>query len=254
MLRKKIILAALLLNVVTFTLARIWWGIRGELAANLEKHIGDPEDDTMTYLIAGNLNQASTAFRFMEPKFGANYTFVQFTTKGWSVKATAKKIASDIRKHDYRARVFTISLGDQVARYLERDLGRPVAVYAINPCLDRDVVRPPLNTVLKFATPVAEVVCHGFGWLSYLPIIPSFGNKYSMMLLIDQYWAIAHEWPPLRTTQTLGVICSTNDTLLVNSVIESNYLDAEITYVEAGHSDIVNAAEAYYDAICTLLD
>lgn len=251
--RAKIILAILLINAVSFIGFRIWWGIHDGLAATLEVHINNPENQTMTYLVAANLNQADTAFDFMKSEFEENYTFVQFSTKGWSAKATAKLIMEDIREHGYQARVFTISLGDHVARYLEANLGGTVEVYAINPCPNRDVLQSPLDTVLQYGAPVAEVICHALGWVSYLPIIPSYGGSYSIALLVDQYWCIYYDYPPVGTSCTYGVICSTQDTLLDNDVIEATYLDAEIEYVDCGHSDIVNSAEKYHDAISNLL-
>lgn len=253
-LRTKVILGAILLNAITFVVARVWWSLRGELAATLETHIGDPEDVTMTYLIAGNLNQADTAFKFMESELGSNYTFVQFNTKGWSAKATAKLIAKDIRDHGYYGRIFTISLGDHVARYLEQELGRKIEVYAINPCPNRDALQSPFRTVLRFATPFAETLCHTLGWVSYLPIVPAFGGKYSLALLIDQYWNIYYDYPPLGASQTYGVICSTEDSFLDNDELGCFYLDANIEYVNAGHSDIVNSADQYNSAIRSLLD
>lgn len=252
--RTKVILGAILLNAITFTLTRIWWALHGELVATLETHIENPEDKTMTYLIAGNLNQADTAFDFMKSEFGENYTFVQFSTKGWSPKATAKLIAQDIKEHSYEARVFTISLGDHVARYLERDLGSTIKVYAINPCPTREALQSPLGAVLKFASPVAELACHACGWASYLPVVPSWGGQYSPILLIDQYWSICYDSPPLVTSNTYGLVCSEYDTLLDNNVLEYFYLDADIEYIDCGHSDVVNSAEKYYNAICNLLE
>ncbi len=252
--RTKVILGAILLNAITFTLTRIWWALHGELAATLETHIENPEDKTMTYLIAGNLNQADTAFDFMKSEFGENYTFVQFSTKGWSPKATAKLIAQDIKEHSYEARVFTISLGDHVARYLERELGSTIKVYAINPCPTREALQPPLGTVLKFVSLVAELACHACGWVSYLPIVPSWGGQYSPILLIDQYWSICYDSPPLVASNTYGLVCSEYDTLLDNNVLEYFYLDADIEYIDCGHSDVVNSAEKYYNAICNLLE
>lgn len=252
--RKKIIVRLALVNAITFTIARIWWGSQGELAATLEAHISDSEDKTMTYLIAGNLNQADTAFEFMESEFGPNYTFVQFSPKGWSAKATAKAIAKDIQAHGYHGRVFTISLGDHVARYLEQALGNAIEVYAINPCSGREVLQSPWGTVLRYATLPAEALCHALGWISCLPIIPSWGGQYSPMLLVDQYWSIYYDSPPMITSHTYGVICSEQDAFLDNNVIDKNYPDAEIEYIDAGHSDIVNCAEKYHIAICNLLN
>lgn len=252
--RTKVILGALLINAITFIIARCWWGLRGSLAATLEAHINDPNDKTMTYLIAGNLNQADTAFKFMEPFFGSNYTFVQFSTKGWSAQATAERIAQDIQENGYQAQIFTISLGDHVARYLEQELGNAIKIYAINPCPNRSVLQKPWGTILKYVAPFAEILCHSLGWVSYLPIVPSFGGNYSPILLIDQFRCIYYDDPPRKSSHTYGVICSNGDTFLDNATIEKFYLNAEIEHIDAGHSDIVDNADLYYNAISNLLE
>lgn len=249
----KLILWILLINAASFIAARLWWDIHGDLAATLEAHISDPEDPRMTYLIAGNQNQADAAFDFMRSEFGANYTFVQFSRKGWSAESTAERIAQDVLEHDYDARVFTISLGDHAARYLEKTLGCGVEIWAINPCPNRNAVQQKLHPVLRYATPAAEVACHAIGWLSYFPRVKSWSGNYSLILLIDQYWCVYYDYPPEVTRQTYGVICSTQDELLNNAVIEAMYLDAELEYVDTSHSNIVDAADLYLNAIRNLL-
>lgn len=249
-----VILSALLINAMTFIIARIWWGCCGKLAATLETHVNNPSSKVMTYLIAGNLNQADTAFDFMASELGENYTFVQFSTKGWDAKATAELIAEDVWDHGYRARIFTISLGDHVARYLEAIFYEtPLEVYAINPCPNREVLKPKYKLALRYLLPIAEIACHALGWVSYLLAIPSFGGRYSIALLIDQYWSIYHDSPPFRTKCTRGVIYSTMDDFLDNSMLKMYFLQITTEYVNAGHSDIVNSANQYHDAICNLL-
>ena len=249
-----IFLGIWLVNVATFVAWRIYLALTNGLAADFCGLDYDSRNKTLSYFIAGNLNQADAAFKFMEPEIGENCVFVQFSPKGWSAKATAKKIAHDLQWYHCRhARIFTISLGDHVARYLEKELGGIVEVYAVNPCPNRETLQKTWRKILCWAAPLAEIAVHGLGWLSILPIIPSFGGKYSLALLIDQYWCIYYDHPPLGTSHTCGVICSTNDTFLDNSALEKTYLDAEIQYIDTGHSDIVNNSALYYRAICKLI-
>lgn len=244
----------LLINAATFIIARIWWKYRGKLAATLDAHISNPENKTMTYLIAGNLNQGDTSFDFMVSELGENYTCVLFSIRGWDAKATAELIEKDIREHGYHARVFTISLSDHVARYLEAKFDETtLEVYAINPCPNREVLSPKYKLALRFLLPIAEIVCHVLGWVSYLLAVPSFGGRYSIALLIDQYWSIYHDFPPFRTKCTRGVIYSTGDDFLDNSMLKVYFLHIATEYVNTGHSDIVNSADQYHNAICNLL-
>lgn len=194
----------LVLNALSFTLARVLLGQNGGLAGTLEPHVSDENCREMVYLIAGNLNQPEPAFKFMMSEVGPNWTYVNFGTLGWSVKSTAKAIIKDIREHNYKARVFAISVGDQVARYLEAELGEEIKIYNINPCSTRMALQPKWRALTSLALPV-EAICHLiFGWLSVIPFIEIGGGKnYSLITLIDQYWAMAYNHLPLGTTETL---------------------------------------------------
>lgn len=256
----KVILVVVVLNILSFAAARVYWWLSGKTGGEFEPHLAEQinqaaGEQTMTYLIAGNLAQPESAFKFMEAEFGQNYTYVSFGIYGWDAKTAAKYIAEDVKEHNYRARVFTISLGDHVARYLEADtdLRGKLEIYAINPCPNRSVLQKPYDTVLRFCVPLAKGVCYALGWASVLPVIPCDGGNYSLILLIDQFYGIYYDSPPLGASQTYGIICSKRDEFICNEIVERIYLDAEITEIDTAHGDTIGESSKYSDAISSLI-
>lgn len=260
---RKIILIVLivlaLINCLSFVTVRIALYLRDGFEAKLEREMKGLEVDTMTYLIAGNLNQAQTAFQFLTPELHGDVTYVQFQMMGWNANDAAKQIVRDVKarslSHVY---VYTISLGDHVGRYLEMYLGDScdLEIIAINPCTDVSFVRQPLRTVLQVGAPIFETLCHGLGWLSAIPFIPTWGDNYSLILLADQYWSIAYDRPIESAEHTIGVICSQpsdddNDGLLENAAIrdyfrdDTNNTEICIITIKTGHSTMADHGDEY---------
>ncbi len=248
------IIGLAIMNCMSFVLMRIRWRETGKLSGEFVQQIGNSDSKTMDYFIAGNLNQPEAAFKFMRSEFGENFTYVDYNTHGWSVFDTVEKIAEDIIYHGYQARIFTISVGDHVARYLEHYGTRDIEVYAINPCPNHTTLRRLLSLLLVIGAPLLSLLCYGLGWLSIIPVIPTVGGKYSLMLLGDQYMAIAYDLPPRAATKTIGVICSKNDELLRNEVIRQVFDHANIIEIDTTHGDTVGAGLEYLRGMQELLD
>lgn len=251
---EKIILAVLLLNTLSFIVARIWWGLSGAMAATMRKHVEDESDKTMTYLVAGNLNQPQPAFEFLLSEISPNYTYMEFDRWGWNAHSTADAIISDIREYGYEAKVITISVGDHVARYLEEELGDEIEIYSINPCSSRKALQPKWRALTSLALPV-ELLCHIIGWPTVIPFIPvKGGESYSLITLIDQYWTMAYSKAPLRTSGTSGILLSENDEFLKNDYLKELFDGASIVEVETSHADTIGSAEKYLEGMRGLLE
>ncbi len=224
-----IIIFLLCLNCVSWVVFRL----NGGVETSLVRTIREPNSNEMTYLIAGNLNQPLSAFRFLEPELLGNETYVNFQMTGWSAKRAAEEIANEVIAEDFsRVNVYAISLGDHVSRYLEELIGGrcELRIIAINHCSDISFVCEPFNTLLKVFSGPFEVLCHALGWFSAIPFIPAQDgvSKYSMILLADQYWSIAYDRPDPSVDHTIGVICSQpdkgdNDGLLENARIRDYF-------------------------------
>lgn len=252
---QRVLIGFQLLNVITFTVVRICLLTNGGLAAALESHVNDENYQEMVYLIAGNLNQPEPAFEFMMSEVEPNWTYVNFETQGWSARQTAKVIIDDIQENDYKARVFAISVGDRVARYLEEGLGEEIEIYNINPCSSRKALKPEWRALTSLALPV-EAICHlGLGWLSVIPFIGvEDGKSYSLITLIDQYWIMAYDRPPLETTETSGTLLSTEDEFLRNDYLKELFDNGRIIEIETSHADTTGSAEKYLEGIRRLLE
>lgn len=248
-----ILIAIAIANCISFILMRFIWQSAERLGAELVQHVGDPDSKTMDYFIAGNLNQPEAAFEFMRDETGDNYTYANYCPMGWDVFTTATEIAEDILEHKYQARIFTISVGDHVARYLENLGNLDIKVYAINPCPNGRTLRRPLAILLTIAAPLFSLVCHGLGWISIIPLIPTVGGKYSLMLLADQYTTIAYDLPSLQTKKTAGVILSKNDELLNNDAIRPMFGDDKIVTIDSSHGNTVGAGLEYLRGMRDLL-
>lgn len=226
--------------------------------------IREPHSNEMTYLIAGNLNQPLSAFRFLGPELLENVTYVNFQMTGWSAKRAAEEIANEVIAEDFsHVDVYTISLGDHVGRYLEGLIGGhcELRIIAINPCSDISFVCEPFNTLLKVFAGPFEVLCHALGWFSTIPFIPAQDgvSKYSMILLADQYWSIAYDHPEPSVEHTIGVVCSQpneddNDGLLENARIRdyfqhdgnSNFM---IITIKTSHGATISCGDDYLEAV-----
>ena len=249
-----ILIGMAIVNFASFVFMRPRWRANGRLGGELVPHIGDPNSKLMDYVVAGNANQGWAAFGFMRSKLHSNYTYVNYSTVGWEVTTMVEKIATDIKEHNYKARIFTISVGDHVARYLENDGSLDVTAYAINPCPNCWSVKWYLMVLLFVFAPIFCLICYGLGWLSIIPFIPTVGGKYSLMLLADQYLTIVYDLPPNATTKTAGIVLSKNDQLLNNDAIKQTFSKLKPEYVDAAHGDTVGAGSEYLRAVEKLLN
>lgn len=265
-----------IINAASFTIMRLAWCSHDRLAmkrVTLGQPPGttDQSDETERIpewfiFIAGNLNQSPAAFRRVMfegdhedeppilPVCDQRCIFLQYRWRGFSALQTANQVLDEVFLHNVQhITVFTISLGDHVARYLEDELEDRVTVYAINPCPTVACMKLRWIAALTLGAPIFEILCHAFGWLSLLPIIPTVSGRYSPILLADQYWSLMYNLPPNHTEQTEGVILSLDDSLLNNKYIKQMFHHVKPIYVSAGHGDTVGAPSAFRAAMRSLL-
>lgn len=250
----KLVFCVLWVNALTFIVARVWWKWHGDLAADLEYEDDEIDDEVRTYLIAGNLNQPRKAFEFLGDLLTGPRAYARFQMRGFSAKDTADAIIDDIAWDSVKkAQIYTISLGDHVARHLETDLESGVLVYAINPCPWFLMLKTHWLILLTIMGPLLEIFCHALGWLSIIPIIPTVGGRYSLVLLADQYITMVYDLPHNHTDQTLGVCLSVHDEFLNNQNVRRYFPLAKTEIVDCGHGDTVGHADAYYAALQKIL-
>lgn len=242
---KKLLIAALLINSITYVCARAYWYKTGKVAADLQvvREVGD--SGIMNYFVAGNINQPERAFKFLEGKIDGGITYVTYAElRGCSMKQIVDQVLADARQTGCKVRIFGISIGDYVGRFAESDLDN-VETVAINPEPHPDILKPYANIGLKILTPAMEGLTVPLGWLSHIPCIRGF----SFAFLADQWRDIAYcSNAPHVTDCTIGVICSSDDEFLQNSVIEGYFRDVPIITINSGHGDTQGNGEAYAKA------
>ena len=250
------IVAILLLNSLSFVLARLYWRVHGDLATEFIT----PDDQTPNpelghvFLIAGTGNQPKPAFAFMEPDLrekGYAFTYLHYKQIGWNARVTADQLRDAITPHE-PCTLCTISVGDHVARYLERYTLPKLSVYAINPCPRRKTLQLKWKIALVALAPLAQIVCHLLGWLSLIPVVPSVAGKFSLMLMVDQYWSLAYDHPPRSFTHTRGVVLSRSDEFLDNDQIKREFWTAKSLTIPSKHGDTVDNAPEYWQAMIYL--
>ncbi len=262
----RLLLSLIMLNTLSFIVARIIWWLRDDLSAKIimpRKKLQSEDEKEIIFLAAGNLAQPEKAFEFLRPVFERKpYAFLQFKMIGWDSRATAKAIIDESIKSGKNVTLWTISVGDHVGRYLEgyffgqQEFKRGgTRIYAVNPCPTRRALRAGLRGLLMIAAPILWVIAHLLGWLSIVPFIPATGGKYSLILLADQYMGIAYDMCPKNTSQTQGIILSTQDELLDNEFLEKGYFTCiKIVYVSTRHGDTVGMSHEYLRGAKELLE
>lgn len=217
--------------------------------------------ETMNYFVAGMLNQPEPAFRFITDQVQGGITFADFRNTGWNAQATADAIIDDIQRHRYtKVRVFTISVGDQVARYLDScygDSSEPqLEVIAINPCPSAWVLNDKAMLAASIGAPTAIFGCFLIGWLSIVPMpfLSTPGGNYSLYLLACQGTHIADYPATGSVSQTLGIAISEDDEFLDRDEL-LDYFDGLpiVSIPHCRHGDTIGNAAAYKEAVRQIL-
>lgn len=262
----KILFAVWLVNVTTFCMFRARNSNYGATIIPLKE---DPHSNIVNYVIAGMLNQADTAFYAFMNDLEGNVVAVNFLASGWRPAAMNTAIRSDIEARTNRTeisevRIWAISVGDQVARYLA--VAPPFQIrtrtVAINPCTTQQCLKPDLQNMGMVAKVLRGVCEYGLGWVSLVPCLnmsgtdtkaPNRGWKYTPMLLADQLVAITNG-VPLTFTQYRAdfVVLSTQDQFLDNTAIREVFAavpEEQILTIETDHSGTAVYEAQYREAI-----
>lgn len=244
------------INCLSFLALRLVAPAAGELkvereASNAKSRDGRP---IMNYLVGGCYNQADTAFDFLLSEIEGGITFVNFSQYGWKPKNMAQLIMQDAEQKGYAVRLLTISMGDQVARYVEQAMGDQCEICAINPCPSVAFLKTPLQLGISFvAAPVILVASVVAGWLADIPFLPTGVAPYSLALTSAQYVAMAYNTPPAVSTATKWVIVSTDDDYVRRGVTEKFFTNAKIVMIDTGHIDQHANGELYRQAYRQLM-
>jgi len=151
---KKLVIALLLVNSLSYVGARAYWYATGAVAAELQRVREVGSSGVMNYFVAGNINQPERAFKFLEEKIDGGITYVTYAeTRGCSMKQIVNQVLADAQQQNCKVRIFGISIGDYVSRFAESELD-DVETIAINPEPHSKILKPYAGVGLKILTPL----------------------------------------------------------------------------------------------------
>lgn len=222
------IMILLLINSLTFALARLWHGGKLEVVS--------PENDAgannRVWLIAGLQNQPETAYQYVSFS-GYEKAYLRFSYLGYSPKVASEQLDFLVGKDDL---ICGISVGAKTIEYADGDYRKVL----INPCSHPRVLKPILYAATRYLSPLAKILSYGLGWLSALPIIPAdMGQRSSFALLADELFWIGWGDPKDVNMENCSVIISAKDEFLecremyqayngATTVVEINSMHARI--------------------------
>ena len=222
----------------------------------VEKPVSD--GGVMNYFIAGNLAQPRQAFSLFTDGYASyqvdgGITYATFSTIGYRPSTVAKQIEEDALAHNFQAHIWTISLGDEVARELEsRGNLKNMEICSINPCVDISTVSEKMRTLVKVFVIPAGAIKVALGMISYIPFIQVDGGNYSVSTLIDQYLAIysyraSKDAADYKNTKL--VVYSQDDWFLDNNTVSQYFQGVKNVIAETEHGNTVLGKDAYLDVM-----
>lgn len=210
----------------------------------------------MNYFIAGIMDQPQPVFRFIKNDVQGGITYVNCSRYGWDPEKIADMIAEDIGAHNYDATIYTISIGDHVARCLDHPFNQNIKIVAINPCSTPQMLRLRWRIVLKPVAVLLFILRAILGWLSVVSLIPAINGKYSLALLTDQLLIMGFDTPRQYTKRTIGVICSQHDQFLDNQAVLGYFIfigQDRIITLDTQHAYTVREPRLYQEAVRKIL-
>lgn len=206
------------------------------------------ENNTITnyFLAHGFLNDPILSFVFLDKllKPNCHLYYMQYDNFGYDAEAytnqlldkvsrVTKEITATGKKVENIA--VSISLGDQIVAPIEETFDQ---VIAINPCTYNSFLNRKYRTIIAFCAPLLFTLEYALGWLSFVPVIASDHNYYSIALIADQIYDMKHLKPSesMRLkNQPRKILLSRYDQFLDNQVIENYYSQADIQYINCKH-------------------
>lgn len=197
-------------------------------------------------------------YEFTIDELSGGITLVDFSLTGWDAAMSANAIYDNILRSGYeRVRIFTLSVGDQVARELEAAKLHEVVNWeniAINPCPSFYALQLQWKITGMIAVPVVRVIDVALGWASILPILPQrSGRWYSPWLITDQGRQLLCRREEIQCDRTIGVVLSEGDQFLDNARLKLWFGQQKIITIKAGHADTFERADLYREKVQEIL-
>ncbi len=239
-----IILALILVNTLSFAVMR--QVCKPQTKLQVLRKAGSTEPTN--YLLAGMMNQPEGAYEFLINELEGGIVLVKYDQWGFDPEEMMRSILLHAW-NNYRNVVYTLSVSDHVGRRLERFLSEHDQIVAINPCPAREILNSNTLSLVTTVEPLLRAGCYLLGWLSVVPVVPTAGGPYSLMLIADQLSVMVHDENAGRETgRTVAVVQSSQDQFLASTTMDEFFDGIPIVVANAAHGDTVGAANEYYCA------
>ena len=148
---------------------------------------GITNPECVNLFIAGMMNQPFSAFFQLKSTHTTFEVYADYSCFGWNAKNSAAQLDKIRYPRSVRVNVFTVSVGDKIAR----DMTRCNHIYSIDPCPNPEVLYDEPRRKLSILAIILELLVLLLGWLSVIPFFPTADTPYSLALIADQLWEIS---------------------------------------------------------------
>ena len=248
-----------LLNIGSYAVVRSKWNGRAELIIKSRPKKGG----TMTYCLPGLKSSPFAAFKFLENTrlhqrdiVPGGITYVRYSNWGFDPQKIATQIVSDIKKYDYTPYIISISVGDQIARYVEQ-LCPEVTIIAINPLPNCECLKYDIQITTHLKVFLINFCLAFLGWFGQIRSVKTdVKRKQSLSLYADMLNCVSRSTLTVGEQATRAVIFSYFDEYLQNSDVRDIFYmvpDSEIAVVDTLHANTAVGGNLYRDKIIKLL-
>lgn len=248
-----------IINIGTYIYHRA--KINGKAKLKLKRPVED--GGIMTYCLPGMKSTPEMAFRFQERAsiheknfIVGGITYVAYENSGFDARTIANQIIKDIREHDYQPVIISVSVGDQIARYVEQEIDN-LSIIAINPATNVDCLKDEVVFKLTIAEFFKNIFLALVGWIGLLPVIRTDGRSHqSPSLANDMKNCLAKSNLQVTTNATKVIVLSVYDEILDNSSVRSEFghiNGLKIALVDTEHANLSIGGILYRDRIGKLI-
>ena len=245
-----------LINIGSYALYRSKINGKARLIINRKGEDGG----IMTYCLPGLKSNPEKAFKFQERAsiheknfIVGGITYVAYGNTGFDAKTIAKQIIEDIREHNYQPVILSVSVGDQIARYVEQEIDN-LKIVAINPATNIDCLKCDVMVKLIIKQFFMESFLILIGWLGALKLVKTDSTKkhQSLRLATDMETCLIRSNLEVEGNATKAIIVSYFDEILDNVNVYDIFScakDLQVVVVDTGHANLSIGSILYRDKI-----
>ncbi len=247
------------LNIFSYTLYRAKAGGKADFLVKKKSEHGGK----MTYCLPGIQANPRESFKFLEQLtlqkpdlVPGGITYIRYNNHGFDPQQIAKQIIRDINQFEYEPYIISVSIGDQVARFIEQKVEN-VKIIAINPATNANSLNFESLFKLQFKLMLMNIFATFGGWLGALrTVCTNSRRRQSISLYLDCLNCLTKSELKVSSRATVGLIVSYFDRLLDNreTVLNFSYLkERQVALVDTGHANTITGGVLYAEKLEQLL-